>query len=95
MKIVFVQGHYEAEDGTMAVWSKVNDRHVRGFFEVISEHNYNAFRKSSKFKTRIVVVKQKSWWKMSRTLCHELAHWFVFTFITKEEINRYDKWIDR
>ena len=95
MKIVFVQGVYEHKDGNMSIWSSPNDCYVKGYFEVTRVYDTEPIRRLSKIKTKILIVKQKNWWKMFRTLCHESAHWFVFTFITKEKVNKYDKWIDR
>ena len=97
MKIKFVEGERVGKSGASAIWSDVNNAYVRGYFEVVRVSEYNVVqtrRVTKRIKKKIVIVKQKSWWRMFRTLVHELFHWFIFTFVTQED-NKYDKWIDR
>ena len=98
MKIKFIEGTESTSFGTNAVWSDVNNCYVKGYFEVTKVTEYPDFpryRRTQKLKKKIVVVKQKNKWAMFKTLVHELFHWFIFTFVTKEDDNKYDKWIDR
>ena len=97
MKIEFIDGHYITGEGDV-IWSRANDCFVRGYFEITVTSKYDEPRLrvvNREVKTKIVVVKQRNKLRMLRTLCHELAHWFIFTFVTKARNNKYDKWLDR
>ena len=98
VKIKFIEGTESTSSGTNAVWNDISNCYVRGYFEVTKVTEYGGsplWRRTQKLKKKIVVVKQKNKWAMFRTLVHELFHWFIFTFVTKEDDNKYDKWIDR
>ena len=99
MKINFVNGTKTTLNGRNAIWSEPNGCYVKGYFEVTrtTEYDYIQMRRMNqrtRMKKKIVIVKQRNKWRMFKTLMHELAHWFIFTFITQDN-NKYDKWLDR
>lgn len=97
MKIKFIEGTILSKSGKSAIWSEINHCYVKGYFKVTRTSGYNYSRTqrlNEKIKKKIVIVKQKSKWWTFKTLIHELFHWFIFTFVTRED-NKYDKWLDR
>ena len=88
MKIQFVKGTREYEDGDMTIWSDYHQAWILG------NYHLTTYLHRKKLVEKIVVVKQKSVWFTLLILIHELAHWFVRKFITKKSYNKYDEWIE-
>ena len=97
MKIKFVNGKYRKYNENVIDVKPY--KAVSGYFQATWDSyrwwRPNMILSKRELTPKIVVVRQNNVLHTVSILAHELAHAFVYKFLTKSKDNKYNRWIDR